>query len=215
MRFTAFTLTLALATACAATPASDDIVFLESESYRCGAAEGLGCGLAIAPVLESIDALDGVAESSVSWDGRYFRIALLPGADASSVATEAAALLEGEACCVAAPRGAAEARPDEWFDLEHTVELSRYEAGVIAADFASQIAAEAALAGPDAEHMEAVLREELEHAFERAHAQGGGVYRLREQLPEVRTGFEGRLGFLTPDQRSRIAALLDQKSEEI
>ena len=125
--------TAVLLAGCAA-PDGAGFVLLESESYRCGAAEGLGCGLAIAPVLERIDELDGVAGSRVSWDGRYFRIEVLPGSDRERVASEAAVLLDGEACCVTAARGkAAPGPPDRWFDEEATVELSRHEAGVIAA----------------------------------------------------------------------------------
>src|SRR5262245_61813854 len=117
-------------------------VMLESESYRCGAAEGLGCGLALAPVLQDIDALPGVAESRVSWDGRSFRIELEPGADSQRVTRDALALLEGEACCVLPARGVARpAEPDEWFDAAGTVALSRHEAEVIAAGFSSAIAA--------------------------------------------------------------------------
>ena len=110
--------TAVLLASCAA-PGGPRFVLLESESYGCGAVEGLGCGLAIAPVLDEIDGLEGVAESSVSWDGRYFRIEVLPGADPDHVASAAAGLLEGEACCVTASRGrAAPAEPDQWFNAE-------------------------------------------------------------------------------------------------
>ena len=40
-------------------------------------------------MLEQIDTLEGVEESSVSWDGRYFRIELVPGSDPERVAAEA------------------------------------------------------------------------------------------------------------------------------
>ena len=125
-------------------------MILESESYGCGAAEGLGCGLAIAPVLEQIDTLEGVEESSVSWDGRYFRIELVPGSDPDRVAAEAASLLEGEACCVTASRGKAKpAEADQWFNSEETLALSRHEASVIASDLMAEVQAEVELE-PDA-----------------------------------------------------------------
>ncbi len=196
---------------CAATSDSSRFVLIESSSYGCGAAEGLGCGLAIAPVLGAMDELDGVAESSVSWDGRTFRIEVLPGADPERVATAAAALLEGESCCVTAPRGQAARRPDEWFNAEQTQELSRHEAGVIAADFAAEITSEVVLEAGQAERLHDVLREELELAFERAHSAGGVVPRLWEQLPQARAGFESRLDFLTPDQKALVTALLDRE----
>src|SRR6185503_2964232 len=189
-----FVIASAVLLACCAAPGSQRFVLLESESYGCGAAEGLGCGLAIAPVLNRIDDLEGVAESSVSWNGHYFRIEILPGADADRVAAEAAALLEGEACCVTASRGkAAPAEPGEWFNEEQTVSLSRYEAGVIASHYATSLAAEVTLEADVAERLHTVLREELEHAFEQAHVAGGGVYRPREQLPVAWPKFEERL----------------------
>ena len=199
-----------------ATHAGSRTVFLESTSYGCGAAEGLGCGLAIAPVLEKIDALEGVAGSSTSWDGRTFRIDVEPGADPERVAAEAAALLEGEACCVVPARGQADpSGPQEWFDAEETVALSRHEAGVIAADLAAAVAAEVPLEPALAERLHAVLLEELELAFERAHAAGGGVHRLFEQLPTAWPRLETRLAeFLTSAQAERVTAVLERELRE-
>jgi hypothetical protein len=200
---------------CAASSGERRVVLLESDSYRCGAAEGLGCGLALAPVLDAIDGLDGVAASAVSWDGTRFRIEVRPGADPDRIAAAAAALLEGESCCVVAPRGeAAPAEPGEWFDSERTLALSRHEAGVIAADFTARIAAEATLDAAAAERLHALLRGALEDAFERAHAAGGGVPRLWEELPRARAAFESRLDFLAPEERATVAAALDRELRE-
>ncbi len=200
---------------CAA-PGSPRFVLLESGSYGCGAAEGLGCGLAIAPVLHRIDDLEGVAESSVSWDGTYFRIEVQPGADPDRVAAAAAALMEGEACCVTAPRGrAAPAEPGQWFNEEQTVALSRHEAGVIASHCAAFIAAEVTLDADVADRLHAILREDLERAFEQAHAAGGGVYRLREQLPVAWQMFEERLAeLLTLEQSAQVAAIVARELGE-
>lgn len=201
----------AILVACAST-AETRFVVIESESYGCGAVEGLGCGLAIAPVLDTMDQLEGVAESSVSWDGKHFRIEVLPGADSDQVAAAATALLEGQACCVAEPRGQAQvAAPDQWFNSEQTLALSRHEAEVLAADFATEVAAEVALSTEASARLHVVLHEELEHAFERAHAAGGGVHRLWEQLPQTRATFESRLAFLTQDERARVMASLDSR----
>jgi hypothetical protein len=204
---------LAVGSSCSAPPADDPrFVLLESESFGCGAAEGLGCGLAIAPVLEQIDALPGVIESSVSWDGHTFRIELSPGADRDKVAAAVAAVLEGEATCVTSPRGSAGPAPAQWFNAAQTVQLSRHEAGVIAARLAENVEAEVALAPPAAEQLRTVLREELERAFERAHAQGGGVHRLHEQLPEAWPRFESRLTeFLTPEQVDSVSAIVGRE----
>ena len=206
---------LVLFAGCAA-PGRSRYVLLESESYVCGAAEGLGCGLAIAPVLEKIDALEGVAGSSTSWDGRTFRIEVEPGADPELVGREAAALLEGEACCVVPARGkAASEGPEKWFDAEETVALSRHEASVIAADFAAKVAAEVPLESATAERLHAVLLEELELAFERAHAAGGGVHRLWEQLPSAWPRLEARLAeFMTKEEAERVTAVLSRELGE-
>jgi hypothetical protein len=200
---------------CATGAASGRVVVLESDSYGCGAVEGLGCGLAIAPVLETMDRLDGVAESSVSWDGRTFRIEFARGADPERVAAEAAELLEGEACCVTPPRGKAKpGTPDEWFDSRRTVALSRHEADVLAAEFVEAVSAETALDAEASERLHAVTREELRQAFERAHAAGGGVERLHDQIPEARARFAARLEFLAPERRDQVLAALDRRLAE-
>jgi hypothetical protein len=203
-----------LLTGCAA-PSVRRYVLLESESYMCGAAEGLGCGLALQPLLESIDGLEGVVESGASWDGRTIRVELLPEADPDQVASAATALMEGEACCVTEPRGQAEpGKNDQWFNSKQTVALSRHEAGVIASDFANAISAEVQLEPGVAERVHAALREELERAFEQAHAAGGGVHRLWEQLPTARPKLEARLAeLLTPAQSEQVWAVIDRELE--
>jgi hypothetical protein len=186
----------------------EPFLVLESASYKCGASEGLGCGLAIAPALARLDALDGVQESRVSWDGRWFRLQLEPSADADRVAVEAQAILEGPE-----QRVDAKDAPGEnagWWDADGTLELSLHEASELAADFTADIAAAAQLDEPKREQLGALLREELAHAFERAHAAGGGVPRLWEQLPAARAAFEQRLDFLTALEKSKVSEFLDR-----
>lgn len=199
--------------ACASADEGARFVLIESESYGCGAAEGLGCGLAIAPVLEAMDELDGVARSSVSWDGRTFRVEIEPGGDADEVAAAATGLLEGDACCVTPSRGrASPSEPERWYDAAQTVELSRHEASVIAADHARAIAAEVPLENAVAERLHAILREEVERAFEQAHAAGGGVDRLWEELPEASSRFEARIAeLLTPEQSAQVLAIIERE----
>ena len=208
-----------LLASCAATDAPPDsprVVVLESPFYGCGAVEGLGCGLAIAPVLHRIDELPGVDESSVSWNGQRFRIELVAGADPGQVSAAALAVLEGDACCVTDSRGtAAPAADDAWFDEAGTVELSRHEAGVIASDFAAEMAAELALEPDVAVGLRAALREELERAFEAAHAAGGGVDRLWEQVPAATERFEARLVELLPvEKRAQAMAIVERELGE-
>jgi len=185
----------------------EPFLVLESDSYKCGASEGLGCGLAIEPALLRIDALEGVKESCVSWDGRWFRIQLEPGAHVERVAAEAEAILEGPERRVDAKDAPGEEAG--WWNAEGTLELSLHEASTLAADFTSDIAAAAELDEAKREHVGALLREELAHAFERAHAAGGGVPRLWEQLAAVRAAFEQQLEFLTAVEKSKVSEFLD------
>ncbi len=198
----------ALLASCAVAPVDERFVYFESPTYACGAAPDLGCGLALQPVLICLDALEGVAESRVSWDGLTVRLELLPGADDERVAAMAAAVLDGEEQRIPASRAAG---IENWFGAECCLDLSVFEAGVIATDLADGLSGEAQLDAADRDRIEAVLREELERAFRQAHAAGGGVDRLWEEFPAARGAFEERLTFLEPAQRTAIASFLDRK----
>jgi len=201
---------LVLLAACGRSASSDGVVVLESGSYGCGVEEGLGCGLALAPVLATLDDIEGVEHSAVSWDGRRFRITLEPGADGERVAAAAASVLEGDERRVAAATASGGA-DEHWWNAEGTVALSRHEAGVLGADLAADLVVEAELGDEDARRLATILHEELEGAFERAHAAGGGIHRLWEELPAGRAAFEERLEFLDAERRARVAAFLDRE----
>lgn len=206
---------LTLLAGCASSQTGARVILLQSQSYRCGAAPDLGCGLAVAPVLQRIDALEGVAESRVSWDGRYFRIELRSNADGDRVATAVSAVLGEGAARLASAASKTESKRERWLNWKETVDLSRYEAGVIAADFTRDIVEGVQLEAATAERLERTLREELTLAFERAHAAGGTVARLWEQFPEARVRFEARIAeFLTAEQRAQLSTILDQAMEE-
>jgi hypothetical protein len=132
-----------LLSSCAAPAGGGRVLYLESEGYGCGAAPGLGCGLALAPVLAALDEVPGV----------------------------------------------------------------------LAADFARDIAAAVTLDATARERLQAELRVGFEQAFERAHAAGGGVERLWEQFPQSRRDFEQRLAFLSAEQRAGVSAFLDEAFE--
>jgi hypothetical protein len=201
-----------LLASCAASPSRERVVLLATDDYGCGAEPGLGCGLAIAPVLAQLDGLEGVEESRVSWDGRTFRIALLPDADGERVTSAVVAVLGGGAERVAQPAPPAGADGERWLSSAQTIELSLHEASVLAAAFAVDIAAEAELRESDARRLETTLREELEGAFRRAHAAGGTVDRLWAEFPEARSRFEARLvEFMTPEGIARVSAFLDRE----
>jgi hypothetical protein len=194
----------AFVAACASAPHGEPVVFVAADGYACGAAEGLGCGLALAPVMAEIDRLEGVAECRVAWNGRRFRIVLDRGADGARVANAVAARLEGRF-----DPDASAANEDVWLNATETIELSRYEATRIAAEHAGEIATELALAPEASRKLESVMLEELTVAFERAHAAGGGVDRLWEQWPDAERRFQARLpSFLTPEQCTRVSAIL-------
>jgi hypothetical protein len=211
VRFALVALLVALLVAgCASVPARDRFVYVAADSYACGAAEGLGCGLALEPVLRALDRVPGVASSGASWDGLTFRIELLQGADAQAVAEAATGVLEGVTRPIDAAR-AGDGRGVRWLNAEQTVELSRVEAGVIAADLCADIAAEVVLDPGTRRRLDAIVREVIVRAFERAHAAGGGGHRRGEQLPQARVDFERRTGFLSPEQIAAISSDVDEK----
>ena len=198
-----------LAAACAAvTSDRTGVVVLESQDYACGAEEGLGCGLRLAPLLADLDQVDGVVESRTSWDGRMLELWLAPGADPERVARDAAAVVGGNSLRVDA---AAREGVERWFDSAQTVDLSRHEAGVLAARFSAELAAEAGVDPATASQVEEILREELTLAFERAHAAGGGLERLWPEVAAARATFEPRVApLLSEEQRARLGAYLDR-----
>lgn len=204
----------ALLVSCASSPERGGALFLESDGYMCGAEAGLGCGLALAPVLEQIDELPGVAGSEATWDGRLFRIELDPGAHRARVAAEAKAVLGAQGTASVSEVGSSSAGRDSgtrWFDAEETIQLSLHEAGVLARSWSAGIRSEVQLDGADAERLEDLLRAELEAAFTKAHEAGGGLHRLMEQAPAARPRLEERMvDFLTAEQRAAVLAFLDR-----
>jgi hypothetical protein len=203
----------AVASGCAASPPRAPLIVLQSSAYQCSVEPGLGCGLELAPVLARLDQIEGVESSHASWDGRHFRIALRPAADEQHVARQAMALLDGSDVRRVESRWKRAELEDQrrWFDADETLELSRHEAGVLAAQQAAALSEEIALDAPSSAQLLALLRAVLLRAFEHAHAQGGGLHRLRACLLEARGGFEQRLDFLHPGQRARVAAYLDRQ----
>jgi hypothetical protein len=166
-----------------------------------------------------MDALEGVEESRVSWDGRFFLIELDPTADAGRVAEGAlSALLPGAARLAPedeAVQVASFRRGERWLNRAESVDLSRHEAGVLAAQFAAPLSAEIGLDPERAGQLESVLREELLRAFDRVHAAGGGLERLQTEWPDLRRRFESRVAeFLDAGERARVAEILDQHFAE-
>jgi hypothetical protein len=201
-------LPVALLTACAVAPEDERFIYFTSPTYACGAAADLGCGLALQPVLVRLDGLEGVAESCVSWDGLTLRLALLPGADDARVAAAAAEVLEGDEQRIPESQAAG---IESWFGAACCLDLSLHEAGVIATTLTEGLAEEVPLEAADRDRIETILGEELERAFRQAHAAGGGVDRLWEQLPAVRAAFAQRLDFLEPEQRAAVVAFLEHQ----
>jgi hypothetical protein len=201
-------LALALLASCASSPAGEYALYLHSDGYGCGAEEGLGCGLELDPVLERLDAIDGVASSEVTWDGRLFRLRLEPGVNRERVEAEAMRLLGS-----GGDTGDAPAPADQdlrWYDAEETLQLSLHEAGVIAKGWIAGIQSEFELSHASAERLEALLRDELRLAFTKAHDVGGGLHRLREQAPAARARLEPKLAeFLSVEQQAAVALYLD------
>lgn len=184
----------------------------ESQDYMCGAEEGLGCGLVLAPMLADLDRLAGVEESRTSWSGRFIRIELEPDADVERVASAAAAVVGGEPHRAPAVPREGHTAGERWLNSDETVQLSRHEAGVLAADFSSELSGEVGVGGATAAEIETILREELTRVFEEAHAAGGGLQRLWEGFPDARVRFEERVApLLDAQQRERLAGYLERE----
>ncbi len=184
-------------------------VAIATAAFGCGAAPGLGCGLALQPVLEQLDALEGIARAEVTQDGSVIRLRLERGADPDRAGAQALAAL---------PEGATVRRrlaTPRWHDAASVVELSRREARVIAFDFAADMRDAGILDRAGERRVALLLLPEFEAAFERAHAAGGGVPRLWPEFPAVQAHLSRRLPVaLGPDLASRVLAFLEEALSE-
>ena len=157
-------------------------------------------------MLAQLDAIPGIGESRVDWEGKHVLIRLASGASAERVLAgaipilgEGAARLDraGEADRVASFR-----RGDPWMRSAETVRLSRHEAGVLGASLSKGAAAKAGLNDDQAKRVRSILTEEIGVLFERMHASGTRPNEVKhEDLAALERRLRTRFGeFLTGAQ---------------
>ena len=163
-------------------------------------------------MLARLDEIPGVAESRVDWTGKRFLLTLEGGAGKRRVAEEAIDTL-GE--------GARTLEEDEvrvvldsyrkgeaWMRAGETLQLSRFEAGVLAKRYGSEAAAELGLEEGGTKKLVAVFEQEFLRAFESTHA-GRGIEAVPKEFEAAaKRILESSASFLTPEQRAALAAYL-------
>jgi len=127
-------------------------------------------------VLAQIDAIPGIAESRVDWEGKHVLIRLAPGASAEGVLARATPIL-GEGAARLGRAGEADRiasfrRGDPWMRAAETVRLSQHEAKVLGASLSKGAAEKAGLNDDQAGRVRSILTEEITALFERMHADG-------------------------------------------
>jgi hypothetical protein len=165
-------------------------------------------------VLASLDELSGVREARVDHGGVHFLLALDPDAVAEDVVESAREVLPDgrrvpsgvEAELVESFRHGA-----TWLRATDTRELSREEAHILAKRHGEQAARALGLDASKQRKLCAILDEETVAAFERVHAEGGGLgSKSRDEFEEAaRHTVERCKPFLDESERSRLAEFLN------
>ena len=163
-------------------------------------------------MLARLDEIPGVAESRVDWTGKRFLLALEGGANeedveeqASVTLGEGARLLDGDEVreVLSSYR-----KGETWMRAGETLQLSRFEAGVLAKRFGEEAASELGLEDEQTKKLVALFEKELNRAFERMHA-GQGLEDLPVQFESAakRILDEGAR-FLSSEQQDGLSGYL-------
>lgn len=128
-------------------------------------------------MLARLDGITGVEESRADASGRFFALALAPGADAGAALAGARDALGGGARALdeleARAQLAARERGDPWYARRDTLELCFLEARVLSVRIGAAAAGAARLPGGDRERVAEVARAVLFEVMERVHGEGG------------------------------------------
>jgi hypothetical protein len=163
-------------------------------------------------VLARLDEIEGVAESRVDWTGKRFLLALESGAGKDHVEEQAVGTL-GEG---ARPLDEDEVREvldsyrkgETWMRAGETLQLSRFEAGVLAKRYGSEAAAEIGLDEGGTGKLIALFEQEFIRAFERTHA-GQGIEAVPAEFEAAsKRILEASASPMTPEQRAALADYL-------
>lgn len=163
-------------------------------------------------MLARLDEIEGVAESRVDWTGKRFLLTLESGTGKDQVEEQAVDTL-GEG---ARPLDGNEVREvldsyrkgETWMRGGETLQLSRFEAGVLAKRYGNEAAAEIVLDEEGTRKLVALFEQELTRAFDRTHA-GQGIEAVPAEFEAAaKRVLESSAGFLAPEQRAALAEYL-------
>lgn len=155
-------------------------------------------------MLARLDAVPGVAESRVEASGRFFLLALAPGADPAAVVAAARGALRGRGRALDAAAAAAQLdareRGDPWLSAREVHALSYVEGRIVAFRAADAVAASAGLDGAARAALAEAARAELFLAIERVHAEGGRESSgwFYEEWPRLAAAIAARLRDAVP-----------------
>lgn len=166
-------------------------------------------------MLARLDAVPGVLESRADASGRFFALALSPGAEPDLTLARALAALGGGARALGEDeaRGqlAASERGDPWYARRDSLALCFLEARVLSVRIGAAAAEAARLPGRDRERVAEVARAVLFEAMERVHGEGGRPSSgwFYEEWPAVaRRISQGCRAFLAEEDLAGVSAAL-------
>lgn len=163
-------------------------------------------------MLARLDEIEGVAETRVDWTGTRFLLALAGGTGKDQVEEQAVRTL-GEGARRLDDDEAREVldsyrKGETWMRAGETLQLSRFEAGVLAKRYANEAAAEIGLDKGGAEKLVALFEQEFIRAFERTHA-GQGIEAVPAEFEAAsKRILEASASSMTPAQHAALAEYL-------
>jgi len=169
-------------------------------------------------VLARLDEIPGVAESRVDRSGRRFLLTLDPGADEAGVARSAQDALGSDAEVLdhetESELLASRRRGELWVTSAETIQLSREEAGILAARFGEEAAEEIGLAPEKTRKLVDVLEKEVAAAFERFHGRSDALKSFsREQAAISERVLEASRSFLTDAELEALRSFSAARTE--
>lgn len=165
-------------------------------------------------MLARLDEIDGVAESRVDWTGTRVLVTLSANADKPRVETAVESALGADARVLdeRATREVLDSyrKGEAWMRSGETLQLSRFEAGVLAKRHGAAAAAEIGLDEAKTQKLVALIEAELDRAFERAHAEGG-IDALGGEIDAAGERVLDASGaFLDAEQREALSAYFER-----
>lgn len=163
-------------------------------------------------MLARLDEIPGVAESRVDWTGTRFLLTLEGKAAIDQVGEEAAGTL-GEGARLLDGNEVREVlesyrKGEKWMRAGETLQLSRFEAGVLAKRYGNEAAAEIGLDEEGTRKLVALFEQELSRAFDRTHA-GQGIEAVPAEFEAAAERIlESSGGFLASEQHAALAEYL-------